>query len=318
MNNIQLYKYNLEMKQPLQVLGYNSKYRQGFLLIKETSDGYQIGEVAPLPSFHKTSFIKIKEELRFFIAHNYLSVGSHALSHFAIDMLNSDVSKTDPICTRTTNALYHPNMSKEEIQKYKVIKLKVGRQSIEEDIETIKTIIDIHPNLRLRLDANGLWTFDNCLYFWNVLSQRDLDKFIEYIEDPLQNIEKNIHYLDHIPIAFDELFSISNLQYNPVAIILKPTIQGGLFECQRIQQLITDQNKNIQVVISSTFESSIGIKALMNLASATEVHGLGTLQYFYSDRDLLQRPIEQIGDQLIAYNQIYTPEDLNWDLLEKI
>ena len=220
MNKIQLYRYRLEIQHPLQVLGYNAKYRKGFLLIQEIPEGFRIGEAAPLPSFHKISFDKIEQELRYFIEHNHLPIGNHTLSQFAIDMLKDKSNQTPTKCVRTINALYHPDISKEDIKKFQHLKIKVGRKNIISDLDTIKKILDIHPNIRLRLDANGLWTFKDCLYFWEGLLQNSLVNSIEYIEDPLQDIEKNIHHLSHIPIALDEAVASRKVKSGDLVLLV--------------------------------------------------------------------------------------------------
>ena len=73
------------------------------------------------------------------------------------------------------------------------------------------------------------------------------------------------------------------------------------------------------MIISSTFESSIGISALMKLSDPRMIHGLGTLQYFSPPRhDLIKQSIQQDRDQLIFIDRIYTDEDIRWDLLEEV
>ena len=66
---------------------------------------------------------------------------------------------------------------------------------------------------------------------------------IFYIKLNIQNKIKNYkiinkNLIDIFILDLDELFSLSNLQFNPSAVILKPTVQGGLIECERIQKLI--------------------------------------------------------------------------------
>lgn len=320
---IKLYTYNLKTKYPLPVLGNTSTIRKGFLLIQEVSNGYKIGEAAPLPSFHKTTFSKIQRELTEFIHSPERKINNHyhSVSLFAIDMLNIERGSNSKYI-RTINTLYREGISQQDIQHFKSIKLKVGRGAITKDLENIQDILNKNPNIQIRLDANCLWSFEDTLIFWDRILQKDLQNSIEYIEDPVQD-SYHLSYLSEIPLALDTLFSISKseelLSYTPVAIILKPTLQGGFFKVKKYQEHIHKKNINTQIIISSTFESSIGIAALMKLSDHRMIHGLGTLQYFCPPKhDLVIQSIQQDRDQLILFDRIYTDDDIRWDLLEEV
>lgn len=318
---IKLYTYSLKTKYPLPVLGNASTIRKGFLLIQEVSNGYRIGEAAPLPSFHKTTFAKIQRELTEFVRSPKKQINGcyHSLSLFAIDMLNLEECSNAKY-VRTINTLYRKDISQQEILEFQSIKLKVGREGITHDLNNIQDILNKNPNIRIRLDANCLWSYKDTLIFWNQILQKNLQKNIDYIEDPVQDI-RNVNGLSGIPLALDTLFSISKseelLAHNPVAIILKPTLQGGFFNVRKYQERVRE--KKIQIIISSTFESSIGISALMKLSDPKMIHGLGTLQYFCPPKhDLIKQSIQQDRDQLIFFDRIYTDEDIRWDLLEEL
>jgi len=318
---IKLYTYHLKTKYPLPVLGNTSDIRRGFLLIQEVSDGYKIGEAAPLPSFHKTTFATIQRELTEFVCSPRQQIIDHyhSLSIFAIDMLNIEEGSNSKYI-RTINTLYRKDISQEEILHFQSIKLKVGREGTTQDLNNIQDILNKNPNIRIRLDANCLWSYKDTSIFWNQIIQKNLQDSIEYIEDPTQDIE-NLNRISGVPLALDTLFSISKkeelLVHNPVAIILKPTLQGGFFKVRKFQECVRE--KKMQLVISSTFESSIGISALMKLSDPRTIHGLGTLQYFSPPKhDLIKNSIQQDRDQLIFFDQIYTDEDIRWDLLEEV
>ena len=320
---IKLYTYNLKTKYPLPVLGNTSNIRKGFLLIQEVSNGYKIGEAAPLPSFHKTTFSTIQRELTEFDHSPERKINNHYHSDslFAIDMLNIERCSNSNY-VRTINTLYREGISQQDIQNFQRIKLKVGRDGIAKDLENIQDILYKNPNIQIRLDANCLWSFEDTLIFWDLILQKDLQKSIEYIEDPVRDT-CHLSYLSEIPLALDTLFTISKskelLAYNPVAIILKPTLQGCFFNVKKYQKYICDKSINTQIIISSTFESSIGIAALMKLSDPRMIHGLGTLQYFCPPKhDLVIQSIQQDRDQLIFFDRIYTDEDIRWDLLEEV
>ena len=319
-NTIALYSYCLDTKFPLPVLGNNMTKRHGFLLLQKTDDGYRIGEAAPLPSFHHISFQNIQEELMYFVTHQKLPQNSHSLSQFAVDMLDIDelYTQKNTHINRKVNGLYHDQISKSELKNYRYIKIKVGRTSQKEDLHILECILEKNPNIRFRLDPNCLWTYTDTLDFWNLLHTKAIHESIEYIEDPVQHVE-HLPHLSHIPVALDMLFSPKHLKYNPKAIIVKPTLQGGWRAVQKMQQELQRSDPKLQIIISSTFESSIGIHAMMHLADPLEYHGLDTLQYFLDpNHDLLCQSIEKKGDRIRSSNTFYHEEDLRWDLLEKL
>ena len=77
--------------------------------------------------------------------------------------------------------------------------------------------------------------------YFGIKSFKKSSRDIEYIEDPIQDIG-NLNRISGVPLALDTLFSISKseelLVHNPVAIILKPTLQGG-FQCKKISGMCT-------------------------------------------------------------------------------
>ena len=82
-------------------------------LIQEVSNGYKIGEAAPLPSFHKTTFATIQRELTEFVrSPKQQTTGHyHSLSLFAIDMLNIEEGSNSKYI-RTINTLYRKDISR--------------------------------------------------------------------------------------------------------------------------------------------------------------------------------------------------------------
>jgi len=172
---------------------------------------------------------------------------------------------------------------------FKTIKIKVGREKIEDDINIIKSISqNFSSDIKYRLDANGRWDVDKTLYAVEHLENIN----VEYLEQPVKSFDelKELSKVSKIPIAADEtirnsddvkrMLAESDVQY----FVLKPSLMGSITETIDLINLIEGANRN--VIISSAFESSIGRSALVFLASLVQnnsAHGLAVGSYFSND-----------------------------------
>ena len=77
---------------------------------------------------------------------------------------------------RTINALYHKEMLDGDLQRYRAIKLKVGRDGMQHDLYKIQDILYKNPNIQIRLDANCLLSYRDTLLFWDKIHQKSLEK----------------------------------------------------------------------------------------------------------------------------------------------
>jgi len=176
---------------------------------------------------------------------------------------------------------------------YKSIKIKTGRDSnsggFEEDYKCISEIRSITGNgIKLRIDVNGNWNLTAAAE-----NLKQLEKFnIEFAEQPVNGLKdfKKLSGLTSVPLAPDE--SVRNIndakkfiESGAVKfIVIKPMMLGGLIKSLEIIKL-ADQ-KNIQTVVSSSFESAIGrINALIAAATLKSeiAHGLSVGEYFEND-----------------------------------
>ena len=184
---------------------------------------------------------------------------------------------------------------------FSCIKLKVGgRRRPEQDIELVRAVRQaIGPDIALRLDANGAWSFPEATA---VLSGcRAYDP--QYVEEPLASAL--LHELPAlrdrtgVPIALDEaLADLSDVQsilegrYADV-LVIKPQVVGGLRMSQKIIEAAS--RRGIECVLTSSIESGIGVAAILQLAAAMpEVRlasGLATLPLLADDLILEQLPV---------------------------
>jgi O-succinylbenzoate synthase len=182
-------------------------------------------------------------------------------------------------------------------QGYRAIKLKVGRLSVQEDAERALAVRGaISDTAALRLDANCAWTMPQAVEF----AERIGDCNIEYIEEPLTDNRLLPEFCNKtgLPVALDESLTGIDIQtIEPfdglIALILKPTLLGGLDKTASYVKR-TD-SLSLMPVISSSFESSVGIYSLAAFAAAFITEeipcGLDTFTFFMDD--LLREPIQQ-------------------------
>ncbi|HED37008.1 MAG TPA: o-succinylbenzoate synthase, partial [Ignavibacteria bacterium] len=171
-------------------------------------------------------------------------------------------------------------------QGFSTIKMKVGRDNFEEDIESISLVRkSVNTNIKLRIDANGKWTLNNAKR-----NLKKLEKFnIEYVEQPVKNINDFIELskIISIPLAADESLRTFNDAVNIIkskaahVLVIKPMMLGGIITVIKIIELA--KMNNLKITITSSFESGIGKSMAVFAASIIEdetAHGLATSDFF--------------------------------------
>lgn len=171
---------------------------------------------------------------------------------------------------------------------FTTIKLKVGAIDFAEELEIIRCVRQQQStkSLAIRLDANGAWTPDEAMKKLEMLAAYH----IESIEQPIKQGQRQAMYQlcrqSPIPIALDEeligiIYETDKKELlqaiQPQAIVLKPTLIGGLKSAQTWIELA--EKAGIQWWITSALESNIGLNAICQLTSVYSTNmpqGLGT------------------------------------------
>ncbi|MBC6401796.1 MAG: o-succinylbenzoate synthase [Ekhidna sp.] len=171
-------------------------------------------------------------------------------------------------------------------QGFRCIKLKVGANDFESELEVIKKLRGISDDIVIRLDANGAFETNE------VLSKlRQLSKYnIHSIEQPILPMQPEAMEIvcmkSEIPIAFDEELTYVFLsqdrmsliqELKPHYLVLKPTLHGGFNSVSEWIDLA--EMHNVAWWITSYLESNIGLNAIAQftgLYKNEEYHGLGT------------------------------------------
>jgi len=203
---------------------------------------------------------------------------------------------------------------------YQAIKVKVGRQTPDEDIARVKLLYkSIRGRATLRLDANQAWDLNTAEYFIKGIEACDL----EYIEEPLKEIQDLpvLYERTGIPIAIDEslksipLIELKNKKWINT-IVIKPAIIGSVNETLEIIQM-ANQLK-YRCVLSDTFHSGIGLSFLIRLsASSEEMVPMGFDTYHCLKEDILKSRLKVTGGCFNLNNIAISADHINYSKLSE-
>ncbi|MBM3183837.1 MAG: hypothetical protein FJZ64_00845 [Chlamydiae bacterium] len=232
-------------------------------LILEINSGF--GEIAPLPGFSQETLEEALQETLSLLPNLSSAKPSLPSVQFGIASAKKNLSPIKaPLCLLNDP---HPDFS--------TLKLKLGDLSVQEAI----THVQKHLKFRLRLDFNRKWSLDEALSFAKAFSPTDF----EYLEEPVSGLDDLVRFskLTGFPIAVDESL---NSPYNQIptlkALVVKPTVVGEIPKC------------NVPVVLSSSYETSVGLLAVARLAEENALPlGLDTFRFF--TEDLLIPPLKK-------------------------
>ena len=174
---------------------------------------------------------------------------------------------------------------------YRTLKLKVGAGSPEDDRRRVEAAREAAPDARLRLDANGAWTIGSAIAALERLARYDL----ELVEQPLPADDlvgmTQLRGLELCRIAADEAAASSAAALRVLEagaadlLVLKPMRLGGIRPAFEIARRAAEDS--VPCVITTTFDSSLGVAAALQLAASLPdaglAHGLGTAEHLAAD-----------------------------------
>ncbi len=331
--DIHLYAYRLPLRRPLTIGASVLNERRGLLLAWEREIGKVIwGEAAPLPGYSPDSLDDAASQLERAVTHlrredispERIRRESRKLAapsaQCALDMLAWDV---EPRADRIAVSALLTDPAEQQAAAirdagYKAVKLKVGRRDLEEDIRWVRAVAGIlGDGVRLRLDANRAWEWDEAIHFYS----RIRDCPIDYIEEPLREVSR-LRELSSVPLALDE--SLRDIhpdflqQYGGVrAVVIKPSCLGG----DRAREWAeTAGRMGIQVVAGAAYETGIGLRHLARWAAAHGLpgvaHGLDTARQL--GEDVIEPRLPLNGPE-IAWRDLYGERyKVNVNLLKQL
>ncbi len=332
------------------------KNREGFIIRVEDENGnFAYGEAAPLIEFNPETFkdaenqiselskkiknlsfdnyisdvvafiddLKLLPSVRFSIEQALLGLLLKNDKDFMICQMQVKNSTIIPV-----NAVFgignveqvFKEISSDINSGFDTVKLKLGRSNLAEEEKLIKMIRDTFGgSIKIRLDANKSWKYDQALANLECLAEFD----IEFIEEPCIKIEDTLKLTGEspIPIALDENLNTFNslnsvLEEGKIKfLVVKPMMIGSIFNL--LNFICEASQNNVIIIISSVFETVIGRSALVFLSSAItheHAHGIGTAEYFQKDLDKDAYPVR---DGFINFDPERYPPDFNIEKLFK-
>jgi O-succinylbenzoate synthase len=320
MNSLALYRYQLPFTQPLTFNGQVEAVRQGLLV--RIGNGW--GEIAPLPGFSRETLAEAATEAiacLTAIAHGATPVPRLPSVQFGLDCAvrhwpTLTARLPDPyllIQGAPRQLLDQLNMLNQSNQRNQLdqwftsgrpnkLKLKVARHPLQDELALIHFLCERLPAVKLVLDANQGWTRDEACTFCRQLDPARID----YLEEPCREFTDTAFVARHtgIAVALDEVLA-QGQDWQPIphlkALILKPTLLGSL---QRCEALVTRARElQLQVIVSSSFESALGLGQLARLAAEwapRQAPGLDTHRWVAGDYllDEYGQPIPELLEPL--------------------
>ena len=195
-----------------------------------------------------------------------------------------------------------PAVTADQIEKtlkrfgsFRTLKIKVAEpgQTIKDDLDRLWAALDLYPEARIRLDANGGWSVAQALQVAAALDERGVA--LDFLEQPVQTLAEMIELKGELAnrglsvlIAADELVRKST---DPLAVahaggadvlILKAQPLGGVSKALELAA-----QANLPVAVSSALESSVGLAMGLALAATLPEQsfesGLGTAALLAGD-----------------------------------
>lgn len=333
--------YTLKLKQPFSTSKGIITERKGFLIKLFSENGTRgYGDCCPLSHFGSESYEQVETLLQDFQLKiiidlddiersitstveplNSFPTLKHGFEQALLNLISREKNiSLNEILNSESKKIIHVNgvipffsvqssasKAKELVkQGFKTLKLKVGRNNLDEDVACVRTVREeVGGEVKIRIDANGKWDLTTAA---DVL--RQLEEYsIEFVEQPVNNLEDFIKLSKKttIPLAADE--SIRNLRdiYDFVnkkavsVLILKPMMLGGIIPTARTIEF-ANENK-IKTVITTSLDSVIGRSFAVLAASFVDheiAHGLGTAELF--EKDLFADPYPVKNGQINLAN----------------
>ena len=205
----------------------------------------------------------------------------------------------------------------EPFGKFEVVKIKVAEkgQTLEDDFRRINKVLELYPETRIRLDANGAFDINTALKLSEYLLKNNIN--LEYLEQPVKTIaemaELKLKLHGTIKIAADE--SVRKVS-DPLAVaqanaadilVLKAAPLGGITNAIAIAK-----EAGLPVVVSSALETSIGLSMGAFLAAELNspyASGLATAALLAED--VTDKPLMPVDGEIAVYRNSVTEAKLD-------
>ncbi|MDR0588311.1 MAG: o-succinylbenzoate synthase [Burkholderiales bacterium] len=288
--NFNLYRYRMPFSRKGETnTRHTHEVREGLIVSLEDGDTRGQGEIAPLPRLSVETLIEAEQQALDLLsqwqarraieptlerAAPSVAFGlSAALSELTGALPETCQKRSATLMDCADIAAFIENLQRSDArEKAPVVKIKVGRDAPDTEARAVLTLMTALPWVKVRLDANRAWTLNEALDFARHLNART-DSSIAFIEEPCQTPALSLRFAQEtgIKIAWDEHVREADFHPNDAktslvaAWVIKPSLTGSIARCRAL----TDQARQhrIDAVISSSYESSLGLTQLMRLAA---------------------------------------------------
>ncbi len=220
---------------------------------------------------------------------------------------------------------------------FKCLKLKVGAQSPEEDVELVGAVRKaVGPKIKLLVDANGGWHYNQALHMLKKLEQFDLFEAEQPV--PWWDIEGLVRLRRRvdIPIFADESVTELNdlikvIQRDAAdGLFMKMVKAGGILKAQKWAAIA--QAAGLPLMVGCMIDSGLGTAASVHFLAANEwmcrvEHGILGPLHLYDIYDTVNTPVtNDLAVNVPRYENgcIYPPDgpglgiELNEDMIPKL
>lgn len=178
---------------------------------------------------------------------------------------------------------------------FSTIKMKVGAIDFHTELSLLKRLRDRYPaqELTLRVDANGAFTEADVFEKLEQLAALEIHSVEQPVKPGQWGLMQKICAESPLPIALDEeLIGVHSPllrkelleSINPDFIVLKPSLLGGIRDCENWISLAESQGTGWWV--TSMLESNIGLNAIAQFTAKYKPvlpQGLGTGQLYHNN-----------------------------------
>jgi o-succinylbenzoate synthase len=302
---VRLHEHELALRRPLPTAHGTITARQLVEVHIAVGPHIGIGEAAPLPGFGMESYAEAKTALASWSVDRQPPTGRAATGAVmtAVEQLEAardDLSLAEllvgeaveelPVAVQALVGASDPAEAANAAAAAATaghlgVKLKVGTLDPEIDIARIIAIRAIAPDLILRLDANGGWSFNAAREVLAAVADLNIDLVEEPTQDPTQfaalaNTTGARIGLDEHAVsasAIRELVAAGGID----ALVLKPAVLGGPRATYDIGRI--GQSLGCRAIVTSFIDGTTSLRAATQIARAlspAEIHGLGTASLF--------------------------------------
>ena len=189
---------------------------------------------------------------------------------------------------------------------FRTLKVKVGDAGGVDRVAAVRAAVG--PDVRLRVDANGAWDVAGAVAAIARLSPFDL----ELVEQPVASLDDlaQVRRLVDVPVAADECVrSVDDARRLAAlgaadALVVKVQPLGGVAAALRVAEAA-----GVPVIVSSMYETSVGLAAGLALAAALDALpyacGLGTAGLLAAD--VVADPLVPVEGRLALRRPVPVP-----------